>query len=123
MEEKKKEILTAEDAQALAPLYSKVVLALKQVYDPEIPVNIYDLGLIYDLTINRDHEVSILMTFTAPNCPMADEVLMEVKTSVEEVPGVKSCTIDMTFEPAWDRSMLSEEARVELGLDGMDDPD
>ena len=82
MEEKKKEVLTAEDAKELAPLYSNVVLALKQVYDPEIPVNIYDLGLIYDLTIDRDHNVSILMTFTAPNCPMADQVLMEVKESV-----------------------------------------
>lgn len=112
-----KEVLTAEDAKALAPLYSDVVLALKQVYDPEIPVNIYDLGLIYELNINKEHEVRIQMTFTAPNCPMADQVLMEVQESVEDVPGVKSCTIDLVFEPAWDRSMLSEEARIELGLD------
>lgn len=111
------EVLTAEDVQALAPLYSNVVLALKQVYDPEIPVNIYDLGLIYELTINKDHEVFIEMTFTAPNCPMADQVLAEVKAGVEDVPGVKSCHIDLVFEPAWDQSMLSEEARVELGLD------
>ena len=116
-EENRKPVLTAEDAQELAPLYSNVVLALNQVYDPEIPVNIYDLGLIYDLTIDRDHNVSILMTFTAPNCPMADQVLSEVQMSVEEVPGVRSCQIEMTFEPAWDRSMLSDEARVELGLD------
>ncbi len=95
----------------------RIIEVLKTVYDPEIPVNIYDLGLIYDLTIDRDHNVSILMTFTAPNCPMADQVLMEVKESVEDVPGVVSCSIEMTFEPAWDRSMLSEEARVELGLD------
>ena len=112
-----KEVLTAEDVQALAPLYSNVVLALKQVYDPEIPVNIYDLGLIYELTINKDHDVFIEMTFTAPNCPMADEVIAEVKTNVEDVPGVKSCHIDLVFEPAWDQSMLSEEARVELGMD------
>ncbi len=123
MEDKNKEVLTAEDAKQLAPLYSNVVLALKQVYDPEIPVNIYDLGLIYDLTIDKEHHVSILMTFTAPNCPMADQVLMEVKESVEEVPGVVSCSIEMTFEPAWDRSMLSDEARVELGLDGFDEPE
>lgn len=112
-----KEVLTAEDVQALAPLYSNVVLALKQVYDPEIPVNIYDLGLIYELTINKEHDVFIEMTFTAPNCPMADEVIAEVKTNVEDVPGVKSCHIDLVFEPAWDQSMLSEEARVELGMD------
>ncbi len=110
-------ILTAEDVKELAPLYSDVVLALKQVYDPEIPVNIYDLGLIYDLHINKEREVYIKMTFTAPNCPMADEVMLDVKTSVEDVPGVKKCEIELVFEPAWDRSMLSEEAKVELGLE------
>lgn len=113
----REEVLTAEDAKALAPLYADVILALKQVYDPEIPVNIYDLGLIYELNINKAHEVSILMTFTAPNCPMADEVIRDVQISVEDVPGVQSCKIDLTFEPAWDRSMLSEEAKVELGLE------
>ena len=116
-EKKEKSVLTADDVQALTPLYSDVVLALKQVYDPEIPVNIYDLGLIYELTINKEHEVYIEMTFTAPNCPMADEVLAEVKSSVEDVPGVKSCHIELVFEPVWDQSMLSDEARVDLGLD------
>ena len=111
------EVLTAEDVQALQPLYSAVIAAIKEVYDPEIPVNIYDLGLIYELTINKEHEVSILMTFTAPNCPMADQVLSEVKQGVESVPDVTKCTIDLTFEPQWDRSMLSEEARIELGMD------
>ena len=111
------EVLTAEDVQALQPLYSAVIAAIKEVYDPEIPVNVYDLGLIYELTINKEHEVSILMTFTAPNCPMADQVLAEVKQGVEAVPGVTKCTIDLTFEPQWDRSMLSEEARIELGMD------
>lgn len=115
-EKKEKSVLTADDVQALTPLYSDVVLALKQVYDPEIPVNIYDLGLIYELTINKEHEVYIEMTFTAPNCPMADEVLAEVKSSVEDVPGVKSCHIELVFEPVWDQSMLSDEARVDLGL-------
>lgn len=116
-EKKEKSVLTADDVQALTPLYSDVVLALKQVFDPEIPVNIYDLGLIYELTINKEHEVYIEMTFTAPNCPMADEVLAEVKSSVEDVPGVKSCHIELVFEPVWDQSMLSDEARVDLGLD------
>lgn len=123
MEENKnteQEVLTAEDAKALAPLYTDVIKALKQVYDPEIPVNIYDLGLIYELVINKEHEVTIKMTFTAPNCPMADEVMAEVKTSVEDVPGIKSCNIELVFEPVWDKSMLSEEARLDLGLDSDD---
>ena len=116
-----KEVLTAEDVKALQPLYAAVISALKEVYDPEIPVNIYDLGLVYELTISKSREVSILMTFTAPNCPMADQVLQEVKEGVESVPGVTKCDIDLTFEPQWDRSMLSEEARVELGLDYEED--
>ncbi len=111
------EVLTPQDVKELAPLYEDVVLALKQVYDPEIPVNIYDLGLVYELHINKEHEVSIQMTFTAPNCPMADEVLAEVQRSVEDVPGVKSCAIELVFEPVWDQSMLSDEARVALGWD------
>lgn len=115
------EVLTAEDVQALQPMYSAVIAALKEVYDPEIPVNIYDLGLIYELTINKACEVFILMTFTAPNCPMADQVLMEVQQGVEAVPGITKCSIELTFEPEWDRSMLSEEARVELGLDYEED--
>lgn len=117
MSEEKNEVLTPEDVKELAPLYENVVLALKQVYDPEIPVNVYDLGLIYELNINKEHEVYIKMTFTAPNCPMADEVLAEVKHNVELTPGVKSCTIDLVFEPAWDQSLLSDEARIALGMD------
>ena len=116
-----KTVLTAEDVAALQPLYADVILALKQVYDPEIPVNIYDLGLIYELNIDKERKVSIVMTFTAPNCPMADEVMHEVEDSVKRVPGVTGCSIELTFEPVWDRSMLSEEARVDLGLDYEED--
>lgn len=112
-----KEILTAEDVKELAPLYENVILAMKQVYDPEIPVNIYDLGLIYELNINKSKEVFVKMTFTAPNCPMADEVIAEVQHSVQDVPGVKSCSIELVFDPVWDQSMLSDEARVILGYD------
>jgi FeS assembly SUF system protein len=111
------EVLTPEDVKELAPLYEDVVLALKQVYDPEIPVNVYDLGLIYELNISKAREVSIKMTFTAPNCPMADYVIAEVKQSVEDVPGVKKCEIELVWEPAWDSSLLSDEARVALGWD------
>jgi len=110
-------VLTAEQVQALQPLYESVIAALKQVYDPEIPVNIYDLGLIYELNINPDREVYIKMTFTAPNCPMADQVMQEVQEAVEAVPTVTKVDLELTFEPVWDKSMLSEEARVELGLD------
>ena len=117
MSEDNKDILTPEDVKALSPLYESVVLALKQVYDPEIPVNIYDLGLVYELNINKAHEVYIKMTFTAPNCPMADEVMAEVKHNVELTPGVKSCTLELVFEPAWDQSLLSDEARIALGMD------
>ena len=113
----KDDVLTAEDAKELAPLYDNVVMALKQVYDPEIPVNIYDLGLIYELIINKKHEAFIKMTFTAPTCPMADEVLAEVKANVSDVPGITACEVELTFEPPWDQSMLSDEARLELGLD------
>ena len=118
------EVLTAEDIKEIAPLYEKVILALKQVYDPEIPVNIYDLGLIYELNIRKSRLVYIKMTFTAPNCPMADEVMADVKSNVEDVPGVTGCEIDLVFEPAWDQSMLSDEARVILGYDiDFDDDD
>lgn len=113
----KEDVLTAEDAKELAPLYDNVVMALKQIYDPEIPVNIYDLGLIYELIINKKHEAFIKMTFTAPTCPMADEVLAEVKANVADVPGITACEVELTFEPPWDQSMLSDEARLELGLD------
>ena len=110
-------MLTPEDVKELAPLYDAVILSLKQVYDPEIPVNIYDLGLIYELVINREHQVFIKMTFTAPNCPMADEVIAEVQHNVEQTPGVTDCHIELTFDPVWDQSMLSDEARIALGMD------
>ena len=111
------EVLTPQDVKELAPLYEDVVLSLKQVYDPEIPVNIYDLGLIYELHISKDHDVSIKMTFTAPNCPMADDVIAEVQHNVENTPGIRSCATELVFDPVWDQSMLSDEARVALGWD------
>ena len=94
-----------------------IIRALRQVYDPEIPVNVYDLGLIYEIKVNEEHEVYIQMTLTAPNCPMADYVVQQVKTAVEDVLGVVSAQIDLVWEPEWDKSRMSEEALVELGLD------
>lgn len=94
-----------------------IVRALRQVYDPEIAVNVYDLGLIYELKVDGDHKVKIQMTLTAPNCPMADYVVQLVKEAVEDVPGVVSCDIELVWEPVWDKSRMSEEALAELGLD------
>ena len=94
-----------------------IIIALRQVYDPEIPVHVYDLGLIYELKVDEEHNVYIKMTLTAPNCPMADYVVDQVKTAVEDVPGVVTVKIDLVFEPVWDKSRMSEEALVELGLD------
>ena len=114
---KKPVVLTEEDKENLMRLERDVIMALRQVYDPEIPVNVYDLGLIYEIRVDEDHNVYIQMTPTAPNCPMADYVVEQVKTAVEDVPGVVSARIDLVFEPVWDKSRMSEEALVELGLD------
>ena len=95
----------------------RIVDVLKTVYDPEIPVNIYDLGMIYKIDVHDDETVDLDMTFTAPNCPAADFILEDVRTKLESVDGVKSANVNLVFEPTWDQSMMSEEARVELGFD------
>lgn len=94
----------------------RIVDVLKTVYDPEIPVDIYELGMIYKIDVKEDASVDIDMTFTAPNCPAADFILEDVRTKVEGVEGVASANINLVFEPAWDQSMMSEEARIELGF-------
>ena len=106
-----------EEKENIMRLERDIIMALRQVYDPEIPVNVYDLGLIYEIRVDDDHNVYIQMTLTAPNCPMADYVVDQVKTAVEDVPGVVSARIDLVFEPVWDKNRMSEEALVELGLD------
>lgn len=95
----------------------RIVDVLRTVYDPEIPVNIYDLGLIYNIDLSDDGTLEIDMTFTAPSCPAADFILEDVRTKVEAVVGVTSATINMVFEPEWDKSMMTEEARIELGFE------
>lgn len=97
-------------------LESQIVKALKNVYDPEIPVNVYDLGLIYEIQVKSEKEVDITMTLTAPNCPMADIVLNDVETYVQDVQGIETVNVKLTFDPPWDKDMLSEEARLELGF-------
>ena len=95
----------------------KIVDVLKTVYDPEIPVNIWDLGMIYKIDVKDDATVDLDMTFTAPSCPAADFILEDVRTKVDSVEGVKSANVNLVSEPAWDQSMMSEEARVELGFE------
>ena len=97
-------------------LETEIVKTLKQIFDPEIPVNIYDLGLIYNIDVGDDGTVEIKMTLTAPNCPMADELLKEARDKVSAIPGVKDVIVNLTFDPPWDKGMMSDEARLELGF-------
>ena len=94
----------------------KIVTMLKTVYDPEIPVNIYDLGLIYKVDIDEERNVRIDMTLTAPNCPSADFILEDVRQKIESIDGVKSVEVNLVFEPEWDRDMMTDEAKLELGM-------
>lgn len=94
----------------------RIVDVLKTVYDPEIPVNIYDLGLIYKVDVKENGDVDIDMTFTAPSCPAADFILEDVRQKVDSLEGVKSANVNLVFEPTWDQSMMTEEAKVELGF-------
>ena len=95
----------------------RIVDVLKTVYDPEIPVNIWDLGMIYKIDVLDDGNVNVDMTFTSPSCPAADFILEDVRSKIESVSGIKAANIELVFEPVWDQSMMSEEARVELGFD------
>lgn len=108
--------MTEETKIAPQELEQKVVDQIKTVFDPEIPVNIYDLGLIYDVSITAQNEVVILMTLTAPNCPEAGTLPGSVEMAVKELDEVKDVKVIMTFNPPWDQSMLSDEAKLELGL-------
>jgi FeS assembly SUF system protein len=93
-----------------------IVEALRTVYDPEIPVNVYDLGLIYNVEVDEQKNVRIDMTFTAPSCPAADYILEDVQMKVEGVAGVKEVVVNIVFEPEWDKDMMSDEAKLELGF-------
>ena len=93
-----------------------IIKMLRTVFDPEIPVNVYDLGLVYKIDVDDDQNVSIDMTMTAPSCPMADFILEDVKEKVESVEGVKKVEVNLIFEPEWTKDMMSEEAKLELGL-------
>ena len=104
------------DAETRLKIEERIIAMLKTVYDPEIPVNIYDLGLIYKIDLQDDGDVSIDMTLTAPNCPAADFIMEDVRQKVDSVEGVNSSVINLVFEPEWDKDMMSEKAKLELGF-------
>ena len=104
------------DADTRLKTEEKIIATLKTVYDPEIPVNIYDLGLIYKIDLQDDGEVVLDMTLTAPNCPAADFIMEDVRQKVDSVEGVTSSVVNLVFEPEWDKDMMSEEAKLELGF-------
>jgi FeS assembly SUF system protein len=97
-------------------LEDKIVLMLKTIYDPEIPVDIFELGLIYEVKIDKENNVQIEMTLTSPNCPVAESLPKEVEDKVASVDGVTTCKVNIVFDPAWDKDMMSEEAKLELGF-------
>ena len=101
------------DSEKLA---EKIIKVLKTVYDPEIPVDIYELGLIYDVLVNDNNEVKIIMTLTTPNCPVADSLPKDVENKVKLLDEVKNAKVELTFEPPWNRDLMSEEAKLELGF-------
>ncbi|HLT33298.1 MAG TPA: DUF59 domain-containing protein [Aquaticitalea sp.] len=104
---------TTLDTNALG---EKIVKVLKTIYDPEIPVDIYELGLIYDVFVNEDYDVKILMTLTTPNCPVAETLPLEVEEKVKSLNDVKSAEVEITFDPPWSQDLMSEEAKLELGM-------
>ena len=97
-------------------LKDKVIAEIKKIYDPEIPVNIYELGLIYDIKVDKDNVVDIKMTLTTPNCPVAESLPKEVENSVKEIKDVKDAKLELVWDPPWDKSMMSEAAKLELNL-------
>ncbi|MCK0130349.1 iron-sulfur cluster assembly protein [Flavobacteriaceae bacterium F08102] len=105
--------MTTEEAQAIG---DKIVVVLKTIYDPEIPVDIYELGLIYDVFVNEDYEAKILMTLTSPNCPVAETLPVEVEEKVKSLEEIKDAEVEITFDPTWSQDMMSEEAKLELGF-------
>ena len=97
-------------------LGEKIVKTLKTIYDPEIPVDIYELGLIYDVLVNEDNEVKVIMTLTTPNCPVAESLPLDVKEKVKSIDGVEDAEVELTFDTPWTRDLMSEEAKLELGF-------
>lgn len=99
-----------------AALGEKIVKVIKTIYDPEIPVDIYELGLIYDVFVNEDYETKILMTLTSPNCPVAESLPQEVQDKVKSIKDIADCEVEITFDPPWSQDLMSDEAKLELGM-------
>lgn len=97
-------------------LGEKIVRVIKTIYDPEIPVDIYELGLIYDVMVSTDYDVKVLMTLTTPNCPVAETLPKEVEDKIKSIKEVNDCEVEITFEPEWNKDLMSEEAKLELGM-------
>jgi FeS assembly SUF system protein len=97
-------------------LGEKIVKVLKTIYDPEIPVDIYELGLIYDVMVNEDFDVKILMTLTSPNCPVAETLPVEIEEKIKSIDEIKDAEVEITFDPPWSQELMSEEAKLELGM-------
>jgi len=104
------------DHEKTLALGDQIIERLKRVFDPEIPVNIYDLGLIYNISIDKDSVAHITMTLTAPNCPVAESLPVEVRDSVNQIQGISDCVVEITFDPPWTKDMMSEEAMLDLGF-------
>ena len=110
-----KKIMSKDDIDVNA-LGEKIVRVLKTIFDPEIPVDIYELGLIYDVFVNEDYEVKILMTLTTPNCPVAETLPLEVEDKIKSLSEVKDAEVEITFDPPWSQDLMSDEAKLELGM-------
>ncbi len=108
--------MEANEQKQFMQLEADIVKALKQIFDPEIPVNIYDLGLIYEINVDADNNVDLKMTLTAPNCPIADSLVQEVNDQVKKTKGVNQVNVQLVFDPPWNKDMMSEEALLELGF-------
>lgn len=108
--------MSAETTIDTTELGEKIVKVLKTIYDPEIPVDIYELGLIYDVFVNENYDVKILMTLTTPNCPVAETLPVEVEEKVKSIDSLKDVEVEITFDPPWSQELMSEEAKLELGL-------
>ncbi len=113
---KRKKQIKMEQEIDTNELGESIVRVLKTIYDPEIPVDIYELGLIYDVMVNTDYEVKILMTLTSPNCPVAESLPREVEEKVKTIENVKDVDVEITFDPPWSKELMSEEAKLELGM-------
>jgi FeS assembly SUF system protein len=100
----------------LEEIGDKIIRVLKTIYDPEIPVDIYELGLIYDVFVSEEYNAKILMTLTSPNCPVAESLPVEIEDKVKSLKELKDCEVEITFDPTWTQEMMSEEAKLELGM-------